>query len=136
MKNFINLLLAGIIMVTFSCNVYHSGATGIDEAVKSENRVRIVTADNVFYEFKQLYRDNDKIIAVAGIDSDTARMLKDRPHSREGRDLIFSFEENEILAVYLKNKRMSNIISFGIPVVGAAGLVGVTSNGFKPDIGN
>ena len=136
MKKFTKILMAGVITILYGCNVYHSGTASLEEAVKSEDRVRIVTADNVFYDFKQLYRENTKVVGIAGMDSDTSKMLKDRPHTKEGRDFRFSFEESEILAVYLRNKKMSNIISFGVPIVGAAGLVGVTSDNFKPDIGN
>ncbi|GAB2768920.1 hypothetical protein [Salinimicrobium soli] len=137
MKNFTNTLVTGILILLISgCNVYHSGTASVDEAVESDNRVRIVTSDNVFYEFKKLQRENGKIVGVAGKDSDTAKMLLNRPHTEDGRNLRFPFEEDEILAVYLKNRQMSNVVSFGVPLVGAAGLIGVTSDGFRPDVGN
>jgi hypothetical protein len=137
MKKFTKLLLGGIFLMSFAaCNVYHSGTASIDQAVESNNRVRVVTEDNVFYEFKKLQRENGQLFGVAGKDSDTARMLKDRPHTIEGRNYKFPFQEDEILAVYLKNRQMSNIVSVGVPIVGAAGLIGVTSEGFRPDVGN
>lgn len=120
----------------YGCNVYHSNTSSLDEAIQSQDRVRVVTAENVFYEFKQLKKENNQIIGLVGRDSDTAKMLSKRPSTVEGKNLSFVFEEDEIISVYLRNKKMSNIISFGVPVVGVAGLIGVTSEGFKPDIGN
>jgi hypothetical protein len=137
MNYFTKLLLAGVLFLSFTaCNVYHSGTASVDEAVESNNRVRVVTEDNVFYEFKKLQRENGQLVGITGRDSDTARMLESRPHTVEGRNAKFPFEEDEILAVYLKNRKMSNIVSVGVPLVGAAGLIGVTSEGFRPDVGN
>lgn len=136
MKNFTYFLLTGFLLTMYGCNVYHSNTSSLDEAIQSQERVRVVTADNVFYEFKQLKKENNQIIGLAGRDSNTAKMLSKRPSTVEGKNLRFVFEESEIISVYLRNKKMSNIISFGVPVVGAAGLIGVTSEGFKPDIGN
>lgn len=54
------------------------------------------------------------------------------PH---GRNEKVRFHQDEVLAVYLKNRGMSRLVSIGTPVVGAAGFFGVTPKEFKPHIG-
>lgn len=141
MKNFSTraggvLLVLMISFIFQSCSVYHTSASSLEEGINSENRVRLVTRDNVFYEFKSLQRENTQLYGITGRNSDTAKMLKDHESIREGRNLKIALAEEEIIAVYLKDKKMSKWVNYGVPVVGAAGIIGVTSANFRPDVGN
>lgn len=131
------LLLSGIFIVLIAgCNVYHSGSVSVEEAVESENRVKVVTSDNVFYEFKKLQHENGQLVGVAGKNSETAKGLLDHNQIKDGNNVKIELDESDIRAIYPKDKKMTNIVNFGVPLVGAAGLLGITSEGFRPDIGN
>ena len=141
MKNFTTragavLLVLMISFIFQSCSVYHTTASSLEEGINSENRVRVVTTDNIFYEFKSLQRENTQLYGITGRRSDTAKMLKDHESIREGNNVKIALADDEIIAVYLKNKKMSKWVNYGVPVVGAAGLIGVTSANFRPDVGN
>ena len=131
---FLTVLLVAFIFQ--ACNVYHTTPSSVEDGIESENRVRVVTLDNVYYEFKSLQRENTQLYGITGRNSDTARMLKDREGIREGKNLKIALDDEEIVAIYLKNKKMSNWVNYGVPVVGAAGIIGVTSANFRPDVGN
>lgn len=116
--------------------MYHTTPSSVEEGINSENRVRVVTFDNVYYEFKSLQRENAQLYGITGRHSDTAKMLRDREGTPEGRNLKIPLSDEEIVAIYLKNKKMSKWVNYGVPVVGAAGIIGVTSANFRPDVGN
>lgn len=132
----VGFLLLGAVFLMAGCNVYHSGSAGVNEAVESNSRVKIVTTDNVFYEFKRLQQENGQLFGVTGRNSDTAKMLYDHPQLKDGNNVKIALSKEEIRSIYLKNKKMSNIVNFGVPVVGAAGIIGLTSEGFRPNVGN
>lgn len=123
------------IFLSTGCNVYHTAPGTLGEALESEDRVRVVTTDNKSFELKSLYREGDALVGVTGKKSDTAKKLNGRQQEIDGKNLRIWFQKDEILAVYLKNKKMSRLVNFGVPVVGAAGLITVTSSEFKPDVG-
>lgn len=137
MKRMAKMLLSGtFIFLIAGCNVYHSGSVSVEEAVESDSRVKVVTTDNVFYEFKKLKRENGELVGVTGKNSDTAKGLTGNQQTQEGNNVKIVLEERDIRAVYPKNKKMTNIVNFGVPLVGAAGILGITAEGFRPDIGN
>lgn len=137
MKNF--SLFAGVFLLVFilqSCSVYHSDSTTLEQAIQSENQVRIVTLDNVFYEFKKLEREGGQLYGITGKKTETAVLLADHKQFPKGNFIRIALSDEEVQAVYLKNKSMSRLVNYGVPVVGAAGLLTVTSENFKPDVGN
>jgi hypothetical protein len=119
-----------------ACHVYHNTASSLDEGIRTSDRVRVVTRDNVFYEFKSLQREKTQLYGIAGRGSDTAKMLIDRENITDGNNVKIPLLEEEITAVYLKNRKMSKWINYGVPVIGAAGIFGLTSPNFRPDVGN
>lgn len=123
-----------IIFCLYSCNVYHTRPGTVGEAVESGDRVRVLTTENIAYEFRNFRQEGNHFVGVTGRNSDTAKLLKHRPFEAEGKKIRVKFEKEEILAVYLKNRKMSTLVNIGVPVVGAAGIIGVTSKDFKPDV--
>ncbi len=119
-----------------SCNVYHTAPGTVNEAVESGDRVRVVTKENVSYEFKELRQESDYLVGITRINSDSAKKLNGHPQEREGKNIKVKFQKEEILAIYLKNRKMTRMVNIGVPVVSAAGLIGVTSKDFRPDVGN
>lgn len=130
--SFLSLLL---VFSFYSCNVYHSAPGTIAEAVESNSRVRVVTKDNNSYEFKSLQMEGNELVGITGKNSETANKLNGFPQEPYGKHLKVRFQKEEILAVYLKNKNASRWVNIGVPAVGAAGIIGVTSSGFRPDVG-
>lgn len=133
--NLLSVVMFGFILSFYSCNVYHTSPGTISEAVESESRVRVVTKDNKSFELKNLYQEGNELVGITGKKSETARMLNGREQEPNGKDIKIRFQKEEILAVYLKNKKMSRLVNYGVPVIGAAGIIGVTSSDFRPDVG-
>ena len=137
MKKLATILITGVLLnLTFGCNVYHSSSASVEEAVQSKSRVKVVTTDNVFYEFKRLRMEDNQLVGVTGKNSDTAKGLINYEQLKNGNYVKIILPRNEIRGVFLKDKKMTNIVNFGVPLVGAAGIIGITSDGFRPDVGN
>lgn len=138
-NNFPTIVVVSCLLYLFSlqsCSVYHNDSVSTEEAVASQNRVRVVTLDNVFYEFQELKREDGQLYGYTGKHSDTAKMLADHKQIPVDKRVKIALADEEVQGIYLKNKSMSRLVNFGVPIVGAAGLFAVTSKDFKPDIGN
>lgn len=136
MRNFIRksvILLA--VLVSSACSVYHQDTADVQRAIDSNNRIKVETTDNLVFELKELRRENGQLIGITGKNSETAKLMFDRHHVVEGNLVKILLREDEIRAVHLKNRKMSNIVNFGVPIVGVAGLVGLTNKDFRPDVG-
>lgn len=127
------LLLIGLIS---GCSVYHPDSVSIQEGVDSQNRIKITTVDNYVLELKELRREDGQLYGITGRKSETAKLLFDRPHLPDGNNIKIAFKDNEIKEIHLKDKKMSNIVNVGVPLVGAAGLIGLANKDFRPDVGN
>ncbi|WP_324718967.1 hypothetical protein [Salinimicrobium sp. HB62] len=129
------VILSVFIFSLYSCNVYHTAPGTISEAVESQNRVKVVTKDNKSFELKGLYKEGNELVGIAGKNSDAVKILNGRSQEPDGQNVKIRFQKDEILAVYLKNRKASRLVNYGVPVIGAAGLITVTSSDFKPDVG-
>ena len=118
------------------CSLYHPETVSIREGVDAPNRIKVITADHYGMEFKDLIREEGQLYGVTGKNSETAKLLIDRPQIPAGRNVKIAFKDNEIKSIQLRDRKMSNIINVGVPLVGAAGLIGLTSKDFRPDVGN
>ena len=127
---FIALALA-FMMTLPSCNVYYSKTATMNEAIQSDNRVKVVTTNNDTYKFKQLKRENDQIYGVLkkksnkGEDLLDQRLLEDYD-DKYGKLLL---SQDTIKEIHLKNKGASTAINVGVPVavVGVVVAIGVHS---------
>lgn len=128
-----SILLIGIFS---GCSVYHPDVVSIDEGVNSPNRIKITTSDNYILELKKLVRENGQLYGITAKNSEAAKLLFDHPQIPDGRNVKIVFNENDIKAVHLKNRKISKLVNVGVPLVGAAGLIGLTNRDFKPDVGN
>ena len=137
MRNFIQK--SGILLIILgmsACSVYHQETVNAEEAIDSNNRIKVETKDNLVFELKELIREDGQLYGITGKKSETAKLMLDRPQVEDGKNIKFAIEESEIRAIYLKNKKMSNIVNVGVPIVGVAGLVGLTNKDFRPAVGN
>lgn len=127
MNNMVFLLPVIALFFLQGCNVYQKTSVGVEEAVRSQRRVKVVTTDNVFYEFKRLQRQDGQLMGVTSPGSDTANKLSGYPMEKEGQNVKFPLDENRLESIYLKDRTKSNLISYGIPavvLVGTAVLIG------------
>lgn len=118
------------------CSVYHPETVSVEEAINSQNRIKVETTDNSVFELKELRRENGQLYGITGRNSDAAKLMYNRQQIRERNNMKIAFTEDEIRAIHLKNRKMSNIVNVGVPIVGAAGLLGLTNTNFRPDVGN
>lgn len=136
MKN--SIFKAGIFIFIFGmygCSVYHPEAVSIDDGLASQNRLKVETSNNLVIELKELRRENGQLFGITKRNSETAKLMRDRPQIPEGNYIKIPFQDEEIKVVHLKNKKMSNIVNIGVPLVGAAGLLGIANGNFRPDVG-
>ena len=92
------------------CTVYKSASVSLDEASKSNTKVRVKTFDNQSLKFDRIEVTNNKIIGVK---------------INNGERSITLIEKDNIEKIQLKDKATSTILSIGIPVVVIAGILGV-----------
>lgn len=114
-----------ILFVIQACNVYQKTPVGVEEAVRAQDRVKIVTTDKVFYEFKRLQRQNGELMGITTPDSDTAAKLTGYPQEKEGRNIMIPLDENRLEYIYLRNRSKSRLLSYGIPAVLVVGTVAI-----------
>lgn len=136
MKKLVGTWVAGCLILLTGCNVYHSGSASVEEAVESDSRVQVVTTDNRFFEFRRLQLENGELIGLTSPGSDAAKALSYYRQVPNGKTIKIILPEEDIREIHLKNKKMSSIVNIGVPIVGAAGIIGLTSDGFRPDVGN
>ena len=127
---FIALVLV-FIMTLPSCNIYYSKTATMDEAIQSDNRVKIITSTNDIYKFKKLQKEDDQIYGVIKKGSNKAEDLMDQGLLEDYNDkyekLLLS--KVTIQKIHIKNKKASTAVNVVVPVVivGALVVIGVNS---------
>ena len=127
---FIALVLISI-MTLPSCSVYYNDTSSIDEALLSNDRVKIITSTNDIYKFKKLQKEDDQIYGVIKKGSNKAEDLMDQGLLEDYNDkyekLLLS--KVTIQKIHIKNKKASTAVNVVVPVVivGALVVIGVNS---------
>ena len=127
MKNFAATLLGVVVLLITGCNVYHSSNATVEEAVRAQKRVQVVSIDNVFYEFKRLQKQDGQLMGVTAPNSDTAKLLRDHSSTPNGKTIMIHLEEEEISEIHLRNNTASGLVNFGVPAVLVGGVVVLTA---------
>ena len=112
-----------LFLITFqSCSVYHSKTATIDEAVRSNNKVKVLTNSNEIYKLHQLKMEDGKVYGVLKKGSETAERLADQGIIKytDSKYETIQIKDNTIKEIHLKNKTLSTVLSIAIPVVGVA----------------
>jgi hypothetical protein len=120
-------LLLIFLMTLQSCSVYYSKTASVDEALLSDNKVKVITTTNDIYKFKKLQSENDQIYGVIKKRSTKGENLWDQGlledyDAKYGKLLL---EEISINGIHLKNKGASTAITVAIPVVIVGVVVGI-----------
>jgi len=95
------LIFASLILFQ-GCTVYKSTAVSLDEAAKSDTKVKVVTNDNQTLKFKRVGFENDYYYGEVNFKN---TWIKTR------------INEDNIVKIQLKDKSLSTILSIGIPIV-------------------
>lgn len=120
-------LLLIFLMTLQSCSVYYTKTASVDEALLSDNKVKIITTTNDIYKFKKLQTEDDQIYGVANKKSSTAKKFSNEIVSidSDSKFVKISLEEITINEIHLKNKGASTAVTVAIPVVIVGVLVGI-----------
>lgn len=123
---FIALILVSI-MTLPSCSIYYSNTATMDEAIQSDNKVKIITTTNDTYKFKKLQTEDDQIYGVIKKGSNKAEGLLDQGllEDYDGKYGKILLSKDTIQDIHLKNKKASTAVNVAVPVVFVGVLVGV-----------
>lgn len=102
-----------------SCTVYHKYNSSVDEAIATENKVKLDVENNNPYKFQRLVRIDGEIFGLARHESNTFEFLSSRKTapSEYQKSSFVQVYDNEINDIHLKNKTASTVISVAIPAV-------------------
>jgi hypothetical protein len=103
-----------VLMLMQSCVVYHKTPVSVDEAVASNNMVKIYTTENKIHKFEKLVTEDGKIYGIKSIRQMSFDLnkklyttyIKEIDQDKGLVKILFPFEIEE---VYTKNKTMSNL---------------------------
>lgn len=117
-----------------SCTVYHSSTASVEEAIRSENKVKIKSPDYETYNFVKLQKINDELYGYAKRESETSRLLSSRitPKYSDKKNVSILLSDELIQTIHLKNKSASTAISVAIPVVGLGAAIGIFYATYDP----
>jgi len=95
-----------------SCTVYKSAGVTIEEASKTQNKVKVYTTDNETLKFKRISFKDGKYYGVKSNYPERDSSLEDIP-----------LDKKNIKSIKVKNKTTSTVLTVAIPVVVVGGLV-------------
>lgn len=120
-----------------SCSVYHSKTASLDEAIRSDNKVKVITSSDEIYKLQKLQKENNQIYGVIKKGSSIAERLYDQGLIKDNKSKYVNLllPENTIKEIHLKNKSLSTVLTLAIPVVGIAALLFILYDNVSIDIG-
>ena len=106
-------LILSVLILFQGCTVYKSTPITIEQATKEEQKVKILTKNNVKLKFKRIVVENEKLYGVRKVD---------------GIDVNLVLDRNSIDTIRAKDKTLSTILSIGIPVIIIVGLTAIAAS--------
>ena len=101
----ISSLLVFLILLQ-GCVVYQKNPSSLDEAIKSEDRVRIENKNGVIEKFKQIvFLDDGKVYGKKYV----------RNESKQFYELV-AIDEDQVNKIQLKDKTASTLVTLAIPL--------------------
>ena len=102
-----------------SCSVYHSSPSTIDEAIKSTDKVKIVSPEQNIYKFNRLVKIDSLIYGYAKNKSLAAKELSGQIilKDADGKYAKIQLYDRNIASVHLKNHTASTLVSIAVPIV-------------------
>ncbi|HSI70172.1 MAG TPA: hypothetical protein VK941_08055 [Gillisia sp.] len=112
--------LLTIVILGQSCTIYRSAGISVDEAVESQNKVRVKTKLNQNYIFKRLEKDTAGVYGIADQKSRPARELSHHITSRNLPEyqVKIKLQEDSIKEIKPRDKTLSIVVPAGIVAAG------------------
>lgn len=119
-----------------SCTVYHKYTSTVDEAITSNNKIKVEVSDEEFpYKFKSIKVFDNEHYGLAKIKSDTYKRLRDRKKIDFDKNFRYvQLNQDELGSIHLKNKGASIALSIGIPLVVLGGTAAIIGASYDPSI--
>ena len=123
----ISILLMFLITLQ-SCVVYHSKTASADEAVQSNNRVKVITNSNDIYMFKKLKKEDGQLYGITQAKTITAKKFSDKQTTEisDSKYVSLLLTDNQIKEIHLKNKSWSTVLTVSVIVVPIGILAAIT----------
>jgi len=111
-------LLMSLTILLESCVAYHSSTASIDEALQSNDKIKLVSTDDTYF-FKELLRENGNIYGITKRNSITAKALSDQivEDTKDQKNVKILLRNDQINNIHLQNKTMSTLATMALPVV-------------------
>ena len=102
-----------------SCSVYHSKTSTAEQAVNTNNKVKIHTVDQSVYKFKELEMKDNVLLGITKKNSKTAQKYPAKTAVLDiDKNLVgIPLNLQNIKEIHTKNNTISTILSIGIPVI-------------------
>ena len=106
-----------------SCSVYQSSPSTIDEAIKSTDKVKIVSPEQNTYKFDHLVKIDSLVYGYVKKNSLAAKELSGQIilKDADGKYAKIQLYNRNIASVHLKNHTASTLVTIAVPV----GIIGV-----------
>ncbi|MCA0932430.1 hypothetical protein LCM02_08205 [Lutimonas saemankumensis] len=110
-----------------SCTVYHNYSSSVDEAIATNDKVKLDINNDDPYKFKKIKIFGTECYGLTKIKSDTYRRLSDRKKMDAGiKNFTYvQISQEELSNIHLKNKGASNALSIAIPVLGIGAAIAI-----------
>lgn len=110
-----------------SCTVYHNYSSSVDEAIATNDKVKLDINNDDPYKFKKIKIFETEYYGLTKIKSDTYRRLSDRKKMDAGiKNFTYvQISQEELSNIHLKNKGASTALSIAIPVLGIGAAIAI-----------
>jgi hypothetical protein len=103
-------LIVGVLIFFQGCTVYKSASVTLDEAYKSQTKVKVKTKDNRTYKFKKLEFKDGQYVGINELYKDDAFNIYNKQIIETQLDV------SNVEMIKIKNKTMSTVLPFAIPI--------------------
>lgn len=130
-------LIMSLTILVQSCVAYHSSAASIDEAVQSNDKIKLVSATKDTYVFQELQRENGNIYGITKRKSVTADLLSSQivADTKDQKNVKILLRDDQLNNIHLQNKTMSTLATIGIPLVVMGVIAIIVANSLDFNLG-
>ena len=111
-------LILSMLIIFQGCTVYKSANVSLEKAYNSQTKVKVKTKDNQTHKFKRLEFEDEQYFGIKEFHKDDPNNLYKKKITKTLLDV------NNIENIKIKNKTMSTILPFAIPVAILGILIG------------
>ena len=117
--------ILSLLILLQSCTVYHTATASVDEAIQSNNKVKVDIEMDDPYRFKEIKVFENEYYGLVKVNSDTYKRLTNRKKmdSDSEKFKYVQVYEQELGDIHLKNKGASTALNVGIPVLVGGALI-------------